>query len=311
MRDSYQRNSGRRNSGGSARRLLVIYNPAAGRRRQRLFRATLNALDALGCPLELRETRGPGHAEALSREAPRAACDLLVAAGGDGTVNEVVNGLAGRRADGGTPPLAVLPLGTANVLAAEIGAARTPRELARMIAFGPPRPISLGRANGRFFSLMAGIGFDARAVAAVDIRLKRHLGKGAYVWAFLGQLADSGSRRYRVTLDGKAHEAGSLIVAKGRYYAGRYLLAPAARLEEPRFKVCLFKRGGPWNTLSYGAALLAGALSRHPGVELLAAERIGVEAPAGEPVQADGDIIARLPVEIDILPEALDLVMPC
>jgi YegS/Rv2252/BmrU family lipid kinase len=298
-----------RGGDGTPRRLLIVYNPAAGQRRRRRFEAVLGALRARGCPLDLRETAGPGDAEALARAAVPGAADLVVAAGGDGTVNEVVNGLASGAAPG-TLPLAVLPLGTANVLAAEIGLDFAPRALARTIAEGRARPVALGQANDRLFSVVLGAGFDAHAVAGVDMRLKRWIGKGAYVWEATRQLFVFGFPEYRVALDGTRHRAASVIVAKGRYYAGRFVVAPEGRLEAPEFRVCLFTRPGAWHALRYAAALGLRRLDRLPNVRVLPAREVVIEGPEGDPVQGDGDILTRLPVTVRVLPEALKLVMP-
>jgi YegS/Rv2252/BmrU family lipid kinase len=292
------------------RRLLIIYNPAAGQRRRRRFEAVLGALRARGCPLVLRETAGPGDAEALARGADPEAADLVVAAGGDGTINEVVNGLAGPGGPGDALPLAVLPLGTANVLAAEIGLDFDPAALARTIAEGPARPVALGQANDRLFSVVLGAGFDAHAVDGVDTRLKRVIGKGAYVWEAARQLFVFGFPEYRVMLDGTRHGAASVIVAKGRYYAGRFVVAPEGRFAEPLLQVCLFTRPGAWNALRYAAALGLRRLDRLPDVRVLPAREVVIEGPEGDPVQGDGDILTRLPVTVRVLPEALKIVMP-
>jgi len=292
------------------RRLLVVYNPTAGRRGRRRIEAVLAALRARGCRLDLRETSAPGDAEALARTAATEQVDLLVAAGGDGTINEAVNGLVGRGAGEEAPPLAILPLGTANALASEIGLDLDPGRLARTIALGRPVPVSLGRANDRLFTMMAGVGFDAHVVDAVSLDLKRLIGKGAYVWESARALRRFAFPGYRVTLDGALHDAASVIVAKGRFYGGRFVCAPEARLTEPLFQVCLFGRPGAWNALRYAAALGLGTLGRLPDYSVVPAREVLIEGPEGDPVQGDGDVIARLPVRIRLLPEALRLVMP-
>ncbi len=296
--------------GGRARRLLVVYNPTSGRRGRRRFAAVLAALRARGCRLDLRETAAPGDAEALARSAAARDVDLLVVAGGDGTINEAVNGLV--RPDPGEepPPLAVLPLGTANALAAEIGLDLDPGRIAQTIALGRPVPVSLGRANDRLFTMMAGAGFDAHVVDAVNLDLKRLIGRGAYLWAAARTLRRFASPGYRVRLDGETHEAASVIVAKGHFYGGRFVCAPRARLTEPLFQVCLFTRPGAWNMLRYAAALGLGRLGRLPHYKVLPAREVLIEGPEGDPVQGDGEVITRLPAQIRLLPEALKIVMP-
>ncbi len=158
--------------------------------------------------------------------------------------------------------------------------------------------------------MMAGVGFDAHVVANVGLSLKRALGKGAYVAESLRQLGAFRYPRYRVAVDGTMCEAASLIVANGRHYAGRYICAPAATLDAPTLHVCLFDRSGPLAVVQYMAALQTGRLARRPDYRIIPARRVAIAAPAGEPVQADGDIVAHLPVEIDVVPDGLRLVMP-
>ncbi|WP_193367288.1 diacylglycerol/lipid kinase family protein [Pelagibius marinus] len=303
---------------GAPRRLLVIYNPTAGGSRRQRFEAVLAGLADLGCPLDVRPTSGPGDAAALARAVDPAAYDLVVAAGGDGTINEVVNGMVGAAgsevaAGPAPPPLAVLPLGTANVLAAELGLDLVPAHIARVIARGPVREVSLGRASApgrpaRVFSLMAGAGFDARVVDSIDLRVKRLLGKGAYVLEGFRQMCLKKPPLMRVTVDGETHEAASVIVSNARFYGGRYLLAPQASLEDPLLHVCLFRHGDTLSILRYAMALQRGRLLGTQGFEIVTGQDIRIEGDPGAPLQADGDIIARLPVRIAALPRALRMV---
>ena len=306
------------------RRIAVILNPASGRRREDVWRATLDSLRVRGCEIDLQRTDGPGAAGRLAWRFCAAKPDVLVVAGGDGTINEAINGLmqgvSGVSDTTTLPPLAVVPIGTANVLAAELGIPSGAQRIADAILDGPARPVTLGRiagpdpardeADARYFVLMAGVGFDARVCAAVDLKLKRRLGKGAYVWAGLRQMAASASFGYRVKVDGTSYPAHSVIVANGRYYAGRHVLAPKARLEAPDFQVCLFERCGVWHTIRYALGLYRGALSSFPDVRIISAEALTIAGPDSEPVQADGDSVTRLPVSIKALPHALRLITP-
>ncbi len=288
-----------------ARRLIIIFNPTSGWRRRRRFEAVLHRLRARGCEATVCVTTAAGDAERLAAAADRERYDLLVVAGGDGTINEAINGLAGRRL-----PLAILPLGTANVLAAELGQRTDPEAIARTIAEGVARPVTVGIANGRRFILMTGAGFDAQVVATVNLGLKRWLGKTAYGLAILRQLLVYGFPSYRVSLDGAQQPAASVLVANAHFYGGRFVAAPAAGLCTPTFEVGLFERSGRAAAIGYAMALFLGLLPRLKSYRLLAARRIEIEGPAGEPVQADGDIIARLPVRIEVLPAALELIFP-
>ncbi|MGO8868610.1 MAG: diacylglycerol/lipid kinase family protein [Alphaproteobacteria bacterium] len=285
------------------RRLLVIYNPAAGWHRRRRFAHVLARLARLGCALSVRETAAQGDAEAFARAADPAAVDLVVAAGGDGTINEAINGLAQSAI-----PLAILPLGTANVLAAEIGLAGSARAIAETIAFHAPHPVFLGSANGRRFALMVGVGFDARVIGALDLRLKRAVGKLAYALSALSQLVGYRARRYQVEIDGKHFTAAALVIAKGHYYGGRFIVARDARLDEPRLHVALFERAGRWNLLRYAWGLIAGRMDRLADVRVVPASSVTVEGEPGEAVQADGDLVAALPLAVTLAKEPLALV---
>ena len=266
----------------------------------------LDRLAAHGYGVTLEETEAAGHAEHLAAAADPARVDLVVAAGGDGTINEVINGLAT------VPlPLAIAPLGTANVLAAEIGLATDPGAVAATIAWGEARPIALGLANGRRFVMMAGAGFDAHVVREVSVPLKRWLGKGAYVAASLHQLFVYPFPSYRVRVDGAEWRAASVIVANGRFYAGRHVAAPGADLARPGLEVCLFERRGRLATIGYGLALLAGRLPQLASYRIIGgARRVEIAGRPGEPVQGDGDLMTEIDVAIEVLPDALRLVFP-
>lgn len=284
-------------------RLCIIYNPTAGWRRQRRFRRTLAALRAHGGEVQVLETAHAGHAEEMARDLPD--CDRVVVAGGDGTLNEVLNGLAGRPV-----PLGLIPLGTANVTAHELGLSPEPEKVARTLLDGPATPVHLGNANGRRFAQMAGIGFDAQVVAAVSPRLKRWLGKGAYVLAFMSLMPRFRTRNYKLRIDGAEDGAASVIVQKGRYYGGRFVLAPEARPWRPLFQVVLFRRAGLPAIAGYGLALVLGRLHRHRDVDIVPAQTVEVTGAAGEPVQLDGDDAGRLPVVIDLMEDAALFVVP-
>ena len=280
---------------GASRRALLIVNPTAGARKRSRARRAVEALLGLGVAVTVRETARRGDAEQYAAAAMRSDFDVVVAAGGDGTINEVANGL-GR----GSPPLAVVPLGTANVLASELGLPLSPEAAARVIAEAQPSAFFAGVANGRRFLQMAGAGFDAHVVEGVSPGLKRRLGKGAYVWRTGVELARYAFPPLRVELDGEAFEAASTIVAKGRFYGGRFVAAPLASPERASFEVVLFRRSGRIGALRSLAALGLDRLRLLPEVEVRTARSVAIAGPEGAPVQADGDIVGRLPMRIQI-----------
>jgi diacylglycerol kinase family enzyme len=196
------------------------------------------------------------------------------------------------------------------VLAAEIGLEEHPGELVRAILHGPAVPIHLGVANGRRFTLMAGIGLDAEVVASVNPRLKRRTGKFAYAVATLQRWLEYRRHRFRIEIDGVPHEAAAAVVANGHYYAGRFVCAKEARLTEPMLHVCLFEKPGRWQALYYMVGLFAGFLPRLKTYRVVPGREIAILDDASRPVQGDGDVIARLPVRIRVAEETIPLVMP-
>lgn len=284
--------------------MLVIFNPAAGsRRRRRLARA----MRVLGEGVAVGETTGPGDARRLAAAA--AGHDCVVAAGGDGTIAEVAAGLAGTGA-----ALGILPFGTANVLALELGLPLGPEAAAGVIAGGREAAIRPGIARNsageQLFVQMLGAGLDAAVVHGLPPGLKRALGKGAYVWQTLRELARHGFPPLRFSADGGAwEEASSLIVTKGRLYAGRHLVAPGASPLEAGFTLVVQKRGGRGRALLAGAALPLNALHRMPFIELRRCAAVEIEG-AGVLTQCDGDRGPELPLRIEDAPAALRIRIP-
>ncbi|WP_170921065.1 diacylglycerol/lipid kinase family protein [Enhydrobacter aerosaccus] len=302
--------------------VLLIRNPIAGRRRRGLLEAVVRRVRAAGWRVDLVDTEGAGDARRLAESCDASRYAVIAVAGGDGTINEVVNGLA-HRADG--PALAIVPLGTANVLAHELGLEFKAAAIAQTIVSGHallvrPGEASCGPVDGtatpRCFSLMAGAGFDAKVVAGVSAPLKRRLGRAAYVWRSLIEARRYRPVRYAVEVDGKRYEAASVIVTRSRHYAGPYVVAPDATLGEPLLHVCLFERWGRLQTLRFGLALLLGRLPRTGGYRVVTGNKvtISVLSDAGEhrrqPVQIDGDDALTLPVSIGLAPGAVRLLQP-
>ncbi|MBO1360821.1 YegS/Rv2252/BmrU family lipid kinase [Acetobacter sacchari] len=277
--------------------MFVIHNPTAGRRNTRKLWAVLDWLVNHGAPVKILETRHSGHATVLAREAVASGADMVVAAGGDGTIAETVAGMIG-----GQARLGVIPLGTANVLAHEFGLPNHPRELATILSSPRSAPLWPGvmrsPTSTKLFVQMVGAGFDAHVVHNIDLHTKRRIGRGAYVLQTLRELQRYQFPDLTIRLDGVKHRAASVIVSKGRFYGGPYILAPDARPGERGFTVALFRDGGPLSALRAGAALPQGRMGALPGVSLLHASHVEIGGPIGLPVQADGDPAGILPLSV-------------
>ncbi len=275
--------------------MLVIFNPVAGRRRAAALWRVLDLLVENGVKVEVAETQHAGHATELAREAAREGVFMVVAAGGDGTIAEVANGLIGS----GTA-LGIIPLGTANVLAKEYGLSTHPRGIANTLAYKRCKQLWPGVAQlpgqSHVFVQMLGLGFDGAVVKGVRPVLKRAIGKGAYVWQSLWESVAYDFPPVRLSVDGVAHEAASVVISKGRLYGGPYLLAPDAHPEAPGFQVVLFEKPGTLPALLSGAALPLGLLPRCPGVRVLSGSHVEFTSPNGAiSTQADGDSLSFTP----------------
>jgi YegS/Rv2252/BmrU family lipid kinase len=289
--------------------MLVIYNPTSGRRRRERLSAVLAALQNEGAQVELRETARAGDAEEIARMCGHD-IDVVVAAGGDGTVNEVINGLLARE-QGPLPALGLIPIGTTNVLARDLGMPVKAAALGRLLAHGNAHSIYIGKSNGRFFSLMCGVGLDARVVDRTSLRLKKKVGKLAYVLQGLRELMAYVPRRYRVSIDdSKTFEASSVVVANSRFYGGEFQLAPEASLRKPELQVCLFQRDGRWSALLYLIGMATGHISRMPGYRTVPASKVLITEHYGDPAQLDGDSRGRVPLDVSLCERPLPVIAP-
>lgn len=295
-------------------RIAIIFNPIAGRSRRLVLEDVCDRLVARGWAIDLKPTGARGEAERFARDIaempPADRPDLLAVAGGDGTIGEAINGLIAARVREPIP-FGIIPMGTANVLAAEIGLEVNADAIAATLDARRAQAVYIGRANGRAFTLMAGVGFDAHVVAQLDAGLKRRIGKGAYVIGALRQMFRFRYPTYRVRIDhGAVLEAASVIVAKGRFYGGRHVVAPKARLDAPHFQLCLFERGGAFHVLRYALALALGRLPLARFYRILEGRHVTIDGPAQDPIQGDGDVLGQLPATIDIAATPIHLVTP-
>ena len=209
----------------------------------------------------------------------------------------MANGLAGSEAR-----LGVIPLGTANVLAHELSLPFRPHAVAAALAFGRTRTLWPGlvrsRVGDRLFVQMVGVGFDAEVVRRLPPPMKRLLGRGAYALQTLRELARYSYPAIRMRVDGADMTAASAIVSKGRFYAGRYTLAPAATPTEPGFTLALFEHSGPGAGAMYAGALPLNLLPFAPGVRLLRAKHVEFHGNQAIAAQADGDPVGSTPLHV-------------
>jgi len=289
------------------RHILIIVNPAAGRARssERRLGRFVAALERQGCTVVLRRAGpSPGQVERLAGQA-EPGFDAIVAAGGDGTISAVVNGLGDRAV-----PFGVLPLCSANVLAREIRLPRAPEALASLVVTGPASPIWPGRVGNRAFVMMASAGFDSEIVAALSPELKRRVGRLAFAWGFLVRLWHCPACELTVRADGVEYRAAAVVAAKGRHYAGPFVVAPGADLAEPVLELVLLDRRGRWAMLRYATALFLGRVPRLGDIAIVRARQASVAGNRALPVQADGEIVGELPITLAVADRPLLLIRP-
>ena len=285
---------------------FIIRNPKAGLAARQFFDATVAALKASGASIEVLETSRYGDGKgAAARAAESGRFDAVLAAGGDGTVNDVADGLVGL-----PTPLGIIPLGTANVLAREIGLPRSPGELARSLSEGAVREIAIGRANGRPFLFVVGVGFDAAAVRIFEQESTRRLGQAGYAWPILRAVFSHKDRPLRIETAHGITEAHWVLVTRTKHYAGSRVLAPDADLKQPHFHVVYVFGDNPWTRIRQLAALGLNRLSRDPEVRIEVTDRVSIEGDRTTPVQIDGEALGELPLDIRIDPQRLRVIFP-
>ncbi|KAF0220362.1 MAG: diacylglycerol kinase catalytic [Geobacteraceae bacterium] len=273
----------------------LIINPVSGHYSERKIREIAAMLVSHGLNPELLLTRGPDDATRFSRRI----CEehgepLIIAGGGDGTVNGVVNGLVPGKAT-----IAVLPLGTANVLAKELGI-RSIDDAVRRIVRGETRPLSAGllKAGGlkRYFLLMAGIGFDGFVVEGVRGNEKKLLKEGAYILSALRRLRNWEKGQLEVLADGRRMECHSLIICNAAKYGGKFLLAPRADIFSPEFQVVCIKSDARTALLKLVLSTLLGKTGETGDVLRFTTSELAISG--AKAVQVDGDFCCYSPVKI-------------
>lgn len=285
--------------------IRLIANPiSGGNARPRIDRACA-WLRGHGASVELCLTGARGDARRLAAQAREGGYDRVVVAGGDGTLNEVANGLCGSEL-----PVAFLPLGTVNVFALETGIPLELEAACRLAITGPARRISLGTVNGEGFLLMVSAGWDADAVARLRPAVKRRVGRLAYGLAALEALWTKAPVEIEVTLpDGSRQTGFGIVASNARCYGGRYVITPEASLEARHLDVCLFKRGGRLAMLGYALRLGLHLPLQPPAVAFYRVAQLEITGP-DVPVQVDGDAWGTLPIRVTCLPDALSVVLP-
>ena len=324
----------------SQKRVTIIFNPMSGRpgRRAENVQLMIRLLSKRGVTAEAHPTAGPDDATRLAREAVASGSEIIVGYGGDGTLNEVIQGMARSRA-----ALAVWPGGTSNVVARDLGVPFKVNDLVPMIAAGKTQRISLGLArsgsefsglsgtNGqdsgnegfenqapvaestdkqRFFVMMAGIGLDASIARSVNKALKRRTGEFAYWLSGIRHLFLWRAEPFSIDVDGSCYSGAFALIGNGKGYGGGMMMTPGAKLEEPWFEVYIL----PPLASNFAYLRALGACMRGKpevkGVSIIRGKQIRASSEMEPWVEADGELLGPLPMTFEIVPEALTVIVP-
>lgn len=285
---------------------LLIINPTAGRLRSQPLPEIESAFRDQGrYKLDIHPTTGPGDATAAARQAASEGYELVVAAGGDGSIFEVANGLVGTET-----ALGVVPIGTENVLAREMGVPLQAGPACRYLLDRQPRVIDTGKLGDQHFVCFAGIGFDAHVAHSLPSARKKRFGALAYFLTSAEKLRpyNSVARRVKLTLDGDKVELDFwiLVVSNIRRYGGGLVPAPRAVVDDGLLDVCVFPKANYLEIMRQMAATSRGRHLELPGVRYFQARRIEIETQPAEQIQLDGDAWpGTTPVVIENVPRSL------
>ncbi len=291
------------------RRMMAVFNPhSGGGAFRRDLPLILDSLRGLGYEVDERETQAVGDAIRLANQAVELGYDVVCAIGGDGTVNETLNGLSGTEV-----PLAIIPTGTVNVLAMELGIPFDPPDAVRLLENGNVSWIDLGLAGDRHFGLMAGVGMDAAVVASLNPAMKKAFKEAAFAVQGFANYLTKDEPLIRVTTAERTVEGYFAVFGNSSNYGGGFGITPLADMRDGLLDVCVLKDKSFVSTIWYWTAALINAHIKHPKVEYFRtehAEIATVEAGKEVLVQTDGEMAGRLPLTCEVVPRALRVIVP-
>jgi len=290
-------------------RTCVIYNPAAKGQKAERFRALLNVIAK---EATLKQTTGPREARRLAAQAIAEGFETLVAAGGDGTLNEVLNGM-GDVADGfDRARLGVLPLGTVNVFARELGIPLRPNSAWEVLRSGKETRLDLGQIDAgsmqsgerSYFAQLAGAGLDARAIELVEWSLKKKIGPLAYIVAGLKAMRES-NPVLTVTAGNTVVTGQLVLIGNGTLYGGTYRVFPGARFDDGKLDVCIFPKVNWPRLIRCGCSIVFRRHLPESNVIRMQTAEFTLSGPTKSRFEIDGELAGQLPARFSVLPKAL------
>jgi len=294
----------------------IIINPVAGKRNYRNIKKAINVLRSKDIIPNIKETTKRGDAYIFAKEEIKKGTEIVIAAGGDGTINEIANGLIGS-----TAKLGILPIGVANVFSLELQIPSDPILAADVVLNGLPTLINAGyirlnKESGegevrKYFMLMVGIGFDGGVVREIDRIKISKCGKAAYIFTGMKVISKYTRSLLHIKIDQERMVEGySAVVGKAHYYGGRFSVTPHASLMDDSLALCVFKSKGSLKMLKYVFGILTMKHLTYTDVYYCKAKEIEVNSEDEVFVQADGDLFGRLPAYLSVEKDALTVLLP-
>jgi diacylglycerol kinase (ATP) len=282
---------------------IVILNPAARSDRALRWRSRVESV-ARGCTVCV--SSRAGEAESMARNAAAEGFKKIVAAGGDGTINEVVNGLAGSGAT-----LGLLPIGTVNVFAQELGLPTHSLDLCwDIIEADETRLVDLPSANGKYFVQLAGVGLDAQVVKETSLTLKRNFGPLSYLISAAQVAARQPPRLFIESENTLITEGSFVLVGNGRRYGGPFPFFKQALLDDGLLDVVVFKRLGYLEIIKYLQDVFFSSEINLPEVEYFQTRKLRISSDQDVPVELDGELVGNCPVEFELRERRLRVLAP-
>ncbi len=287
--------------------IIFIANPIAKNASVRKIERASAALRRRGFLVDTLLTRRRGDAELFARQAAGKMPYRIIVGGGDGTINEVVNGVAGSDV-----PLALLPLGTTNVLAKELGVPEDMGGAIEVALSRPPRAVCLGKidaecqSSSRYFCLMAGIGLDGKAVYDVSAAIKKISGKAAYILSGIRNIVSYSPPELLLRVDGAEYGGYGAIICKASKYGGHFRVAPDARLDQPFLYTCIFRGRRRRDLIRYALGILSGRHLKFDDVVYVKSSEVEIRGSAH--IQIDGDYLGRSPAKVSVARDIVKLI---
>jgi diacylglycerol kinase (ATP) len=286
-------------------KIKIIVNPNSNPRVvKKYLQESLRVLRRAHHRLSISFTKGPGDAFVIAQNAVKDGVDAVVTVGGDGTVNETINGIVGHGVR-----LGILPLGGSNVLAREL---RIPIHLVRAaetIVKGSTRRIDLGVINGTYFSMMASCGYDAYAVSRTSLKIKKIIRRYAYLWAGIKDFLGYRPTEIDLILDnGKVIEKGTFVViGNTHFYGGTHQVTPFAEIDDGFLDLCIYKGKRQLGLVRFALRMLWIQHLAMKNVKYYRIRKVEMRSKKKTLVQVDGDYLGELPMTTKIVPKAIEI----